>query len=242
MTKTKIERAVILAAGLGERMRPLTYTMPKPLIRVHDVPMIETIIRALHRNKIYEIYVVTGYLAEQFEYLKTAYPGVEMIYNPDYATANNIGSLYAARAYLENAFIMDGDQIIRNPGILTPEFTQSGYHVIDCERETREWLLTVKDGVIVSCNRNGGSRGTQLFSISRWTAGDGARLREHLEAEYIEKRNRSIFWDEVALFCYPEAYRLGVYPMHRDDVVEIDNTEELKRINSATMRWEDISA
>ena len=63
----QVKRAVIMAAGTGTRMRPLTLTTPKPLIKVNGSRMIDTVIEALHENGIREIYVVVGYLKEQFQ-------------------------------------------------------------------------------------------------------------------------------------------------------------------------------
>ena len=114
---SKVERAIIMAAGLGNRLNPITLTTPKPLIKVNGVRMIDTAISALHKNGISEIYVVVGYLKEQFKGLEKDYPGVVLLENPYYAECNNIASLYVARDYIENAIIMDGDQIIYNPEI-----------------------------------------------------------------------------------------------------------------------------
>ena len=56
----KVERAIIMAAGLGNRMKPVTLKTPKPLVRVNGVRMIDTVIDGLHKNGITEIYVVVG--------------------------------------------------------------------------------------------------------------------------------------------------------------------------------------
>ena len=65
----RVKRAIIMAAGVGKRMQPLTLTTPKPLVRVNGARMIDTVLRGLHQNGITEIYVVVGHLKEQFQSL-----------------------------------------------------------------------------------------------------------------------------------------------------------------------------
>lgn len=223
----QVKRAIIMAAGTGSRMRPVTEHTPKPLIRVKGVRMIDTVIDALHQNGIFEIYVVVGYLKEQFAGLPAQYPGLRLIENPYYDTCNNISSLYVARKHLEDVIILDGDQIIYDSSILAPEFERSGYNGVWTDNDTDEWLMTVEDGIVTACSRTGGKGGWQLYSISRWSAADGSRLRRHLELEFEEKQNRQIYWDDVALFCHPEDYRLGMRPMEKGSIVEIDSFQEL---------------
>lgn len=228
-----VKRAIIMAAGFGNRMKPVTLDIPKPMIRVNGVRMIDTVIKGLHENGIYEIYIVVGYLKEKFEALTKEYEGITLIENPYYATCNNISSLYVARDYIEEAIILDGDQIIYNKDILTPEFLYSGYNCIWCEGETDEWLMTVKDGIVQSCSRTGGTGGWQLYSVSRWTKEDGIKLKKHLEVEFAEKKNTDVYWDDVAMFLHKEDYTLGIQEMHKNDMVEIDNFEELVAIDAS---------
>ena len=233
----RIKRAIIMAAGLGNRMKPVTLKTPKPLVVVIGVRIIDTVIEALHENEIYEIYVVVGYLKEQFKSLEIQYPGLKLIENPYYNVCNNIASLYVARNYLEDVIILDGDQIIYNSKILCPEFEKSGYNSVWIEEETNEWLQTVENGIVKACSRNGGKRGWQLYSISRWTAEDGKKLKKHLEIEFEIKMNRQIYWDDIPMFCHFEEYELGIWPMNRTDIIEIDNMAELIAVDNSYEKY-----
>lgn len=225
MAHYRVKRAIILAAGKGERMNPITNTTPKPLVRVKGQRMIDSVVNALHENDIYEIYVVVGYLKEQF-YQWAKDKNVFIIENPYYETCNNISSLYVARDYLEDCIVLDGDQLVYNKAVLNPFFSHSGYNAVWCEGETSEWLLDVKKGIIQSCSRDGGTHGWQLYSISRWNAEDGARLRTRVEKEF-ECGNKQIYWDDVVMFEYLNDFELGIFEMSSEDVVEIDSYEEL---------------
>lgn len=230
---SKVERAIIMAAGIGERMQPITNTVPKPLIKVNGIRMIDTVIDALHNNGINEIYIVVGHLKEQFYLLKEKYEDLVFINNPHYKECNNVSSLYMARDYIENSIILDGDQIIYEESVLKPEFELSGYNAIWTEENTNEWLMKEVDGVVESCCRNGGSKGWQLYSISRWTSSDGKKLKKYLEIEFEENHNTQIYWDDIPMFCYPQEFKLGITKMNKEDVVEIDSIEELEQVDTS---------
>lgn len=231
----KAERAIIMAAGKGNRMHPVTLTTPKPLVKINGVRIIDTIINALHKNGIFEIYVVVGYLKEQFQILEKEYPGLTLIENPYYETCNSISSLYSAREHLDNVLIMDGDQIIYNPSALAPEFEHSGYNAVWTSEQTPpgEWFLTVKNGIVTHCSSTGGKNGWQLFGISRWNHADCQKLRRHLEIEFEEKKNYQVYWDNIAMFSYPDEYVFGIHEMNPEDIIEVDSISELAALDKS---------
>ena len=210
----KADKAIIMAAGKGSRLRPITDTIPKPLVDVNGMRMIDTVIQALHQQGIYEIYVVVGYLKESFQTLKKDYPGIKLIENPYYDTCNNISSLYVAREHLQNTIILDGDQIIYQPDILNPYFERSGYCCIYGQDIQDEWVLTLEDDIVVDCQTQGGKTGWQLYSVSFWNAEDGKTLKKYVEEE-----------------LHPEAFKLGIREIVKGDLIEVDRYEELVQLD-----------
>lgn len=59
------------------------------------------------------------------------------------------------------------------------------------------------------------------------------KLKRHLEIEFEQKKNRQIYWDDVAMFCYPKEYQLGIRPMNKDDIIEVDNLSELIALDAS---------
>lgn len=228
----QIENAIIMAAGFGTRMRPLTYHTPKPLVKVNGKPMIESVIDGLRQNHITDITIVIGYLGDQFKYLMAKYPGVKLVANPYYDRYNNISSLYVARAALGNTIILDGDQVIVNPQILDREFAASSYAGAKINGWSDEWVMHVDaNNVITACDRAGADHGWRLYSLSKWTAADSHRLRQLLVQEFTVERHRDIYWDDVAMFKHFNDFRLTMMPIKAGDILEIDSIEQLAAVN-----------
>ena len=116
-------KAVILAAGIASRLRPLTDNTPKCLLKVGEKNILELTINNIIANNIYDVIIVTGYLEEKIKnFVSNKYPGLNVtyIYNEVYASTNNIYSLWLTKESLsgDEMLLMDSD-IIFDKEIIT---------------------------------------------------------------------------------------------------------------------------
>ena len=139
--------AIILAAGLGIRLRPLTNDKPKCMVEVAGIPMVERQIQYLHEAGITDITLVSGYKAESLDYLRDKY-GVDIVLNPKYNIVNNIYSMYVVKERFGDTYILEGD-VYMHKNCLSNHPTVSTYYSVWKEKYVREWgLIPNKEGML----------------------------------------------------------------------------------------------
>ena len=227
----RVKRAVFIAAGFGSRLIPITLNTPKPLVRVHGVRIIDRLIDACIAAEIPEIYIVRGYLAEQFDQLRYKYPQIRFLENPTYNEANNIGSALAARAILSNAYVFEADLLISNPAIIRKYHYSSDFLAIRKDR-TDDWCFSVKDGIITEEKVGGeGPDIWQMVGISYWNEEDGKKLANDIYDVYSSPGGKERYWEQVPLVYRKDHYTVSVLECREEDIVEIDTFSELKAID-----------
>lgn len=227
----RVRRAIFIVAGLGERLIPITLNTPKPLVKVHGVRIIDRLLDACLAAEIEEIYVVRGYLAEQFDLLLKKYPMIKFIDNPIFNEANNISSAKLAAHLMSRAYVLEGDLLLHNPALIRKYEFVPNFLAIEMARSD-DWCFDVEDGVIVK-QKVGGLNCWQEVGISFWDENSAANLAKDLPAAFDLPGGRELYWDEVPLKIFAENYRVEVRPCTKSDIVEIDTFGELKAIDKA---------
>lgn len=233
---TKIKRAIFIAAGVGNRLRPVTYDIPKPLIPIKGKRIIDSAIEALRKNGIEEIYIIVGYRKEDFYEAFKDDEHIHLIENPHYLEGNNITSMYAAREFLPESFVLEADILVQDDTIFSTEIEKSAYMASWMEPAT-EWLLDVKDDRIMSCEQKGCRDAYRLWGISMWDKEQGEKLAEEVRYLFEEKRKWDIYWDEVALDLSKDQYDLGIREIPETALCEIDTVKELAEMDPLYQKY-----
>ena len=225
----KVDNAVIMAAGTSSRFAPLSYERHKALTEVRGEILIEREIRQLKEAGIDEIYIVTGYKAEQFEYLIEKY-GVHLIHNPDYLVRNNNSSIWYARNMIRNTYICSSDNYFAsNP--FEKDVNASYYSAVYAHGPTNEWCMTEKDGIIDSVVVGGHDAWYMLGHVF-WDEAFSSRFLDILKAEYDKPETAGKLWEHIYLDHITELpLRIRKY---RDGVIyEFDTLDELRLFDSS---------
>lgn len=219
------QRAIILAAGFGMRMVPINMETPKALLKINGETLIERQIKQLHKVGITEIYVVVGFMKEQFEYLIDDY-GVELIVNPDYARKNNLYSMKFVLDYLCNAYVIPCDiWCDRNP--FSRQELYSWYMVSDLIDEDSEIRVNRKMELVQVSKTDCGNT---MVGISYILQEDAEKIKANILALCADSGNDDKFWEE-ALYSAGKMM-LAAKLVHSSNVVEINTYEQLRELDS----------
>lgn len=225
----RVKRAIFLAAGFGSRLVPITLNTPKPMVLVNGKRIIETLLDAVVKAEIEEIYIVTGYLSEQFEILKKKYPQIKFVENNMYNEANNISSAYLVRNLIKNAYVLESDLYLYNPKLIRKYEYHSnflGYYV----DRSDDWCIEVKNGIITK-EKVGGINCYQMVGISYYDENDGQSIEKDMEEVFNSPGGKEKYWEQVILDVCKKNYNIYLRECQKEDIIEIDTFNELKAID-----------
>ena len=228
------EIAVLMAAGLGSRMKPLTDVTAKPLVQVRGTPLIETVLTALRRRGVKDIYIVTGYKAEQFEPLAAKYSDIHLVHNAEYDTKNNINSIAVVADIMRqhDCFVCEADLYVSNPDLLERDFESSGYLGRMVRGFSSDWVFETTGGRITRV----GKCGTDCYNmvgVSYFKQPDAAMIADAVSSYARDPDWAQKFWDDVVDVLVKKNLHLVVHPIEGMEIVECDTIEDLKNLEAS---------
>ena len=221
----RVRKAIILAAGFGQRLAPVSLNTPKPLVKVNGVRIIDTLIDALLASGIESIYIVRGYKKEQFDELLEKYPIIKFVDNDEFNITNNISSLVKCIDLIDRCYICEADLVIKNPNIIK-KYQYKSIYLGAKVKETDDWCFKKVNGCVANYSR-GGEDCYQAYGISYWNQEDSEKLKADLIKVYNSRAGKANLWEFVPLRICKKNYHIEVKSIHKEDIAEIDNFEEL---------------
>lgn len=227
-------KALILAAGFGSRLAPITDNIPKSLVEVNGKSILFKQIDNLHENGINDITIISGYKADVLESsVKEAYPDIKVIRSVDYATTNNMYSAYLAKdAMKDQDFLMMNADVFYDSSVLTEllAFDYPNAIVTDIGTYYEESMKVIEEnGRITKISKQISEEEALGASIDvyKFSAEAGAAFFRKC-AEYIEDKKELKMWSEVALNDILSEVNFRACPLV-GRWVEIDNHEDLAK-------------
>ena len=220
-----VDNAVILCAGTSSRLAPLSYEWHKALTVVRGEVLIERQIAQLLEAGVPEVYLVTGYKASSFEYLKRKF-GVGLIHNPDYLRRNNNGSIWIARDVLANSYVCSADHYFaQNP--FEADVDGTYYAAEYADGKTTEWCMTEDAQGYINSVVIGGENSWYMMGHTFWGQEFTRAFLRILEVEYHLPETIGKLWETIFIEHLDELkMRIRHYPPNA--TFEFDTLDDLR--------------
>ena len=224
----RVQNAVIMAAGMSSRFAPLSYEVPKGLLKVKGERLIEREIEQLQEAGIEDITVIVGYLQEKMFYLADKYD-VNIVVNNDYYKYNNCSSLMLVRDQLSNTYICSSDNyFVENP---FEKYVYRGYYsTIFAEGETDEYCATEDSNNMIVDIQIGGKDTWAMVGHVYFDRAFSEKFVKILEKEFKHEPYKEQLWED---YYSRHVHELHLEARHysADIVKEFDSLDELRQFD-----------
>jgi choline kinase len=244
-------KGLILMAGSGTRLLPLTERIPKPLVEVAGRPLIARSVDALVACGVTQLVGVVGYGAAEIErYFRQEYPAlsVELIDNPRYADTNNAYSLLCAREafHASGMILLDGDILyeqaimetvvqyaVDRSGLVVRRSSDLGDEEMKVRVDRRGRITEIGKHLVPAASIG------ESIGIARFSVADTRRLFETLERRIEQQGRTGEFYEASFQQMIDEGMRLDMIDAGDNLCIEIDTLEDLRVAAREVAPWVD---
>ncbi len=245
-TKNRIQTAVILAAGMGSRLRPYTDTCPKCLVEVAGKPILGHMIEALEQSGFQKLIVVTGCQAGKVESFLDSWPtplDIETVHNEVYSSTNNIYSLWLAKNRLHSGFALIESDILLDQKIL-PKFIHENRIALDLYDPLRHHGTTAEvccDGYLCNLHiKKSPPAGKMLYkTVNIYSFCDSSRQKLFEKVDQLIRNRQINSFYEVAIKDLLDEQEIKLEMVDFSDIWwdEIDTPEDLERADMNSSKY-----
>ncbi len=228
-------KAIILAAGMASRLRPLTNNTPKCLLKIGERSLLQRSIDALIGNGIKEIVIVTGYLHNLIEdFVRKQYPSVNVsfIHNDIYDSTNNIYSLWLARpkADGEEILLLDSD-LLYDPEIITRILSTNAENVLTLIRHDlgeEEMKVVTDSSVIIEISKTCSPSDAigESLGIEKMGKPYTSALYKELEPMMNQEHLENVFYEKAFERLIPKGHTFKILDVTDLFSCELDTVED----------------
>ena len=192
--------------------------------------LIERQIEQLKATGVPEIYIITGYKAEQFDYLVPKY-GIKLIHNPDYMIRNNNASLWVARGVLANSYICSSDNYFaENP--FEAEVDEAYYAAEYANGHTAEWCMTEDELGYINSVTIGGDNAWYMLGHTFWSKEFSKQFLSILEDEYNLPETADKLWEKIYM-AHLDVLKMKIRKYAPGIIYEFDTMDELREFDES---------
>ncbi|WP_322906543.1 2-aminoethylphosphonate aminotransferase [Paenibacillus campi] len=228
-----VKTAVILAAGLGSRLKEQTTYKPKGFLQIDGCPIVERSIQLLRESGIQQIWIGTGYLAEHYEQLAQNYDGVGCVYNEKYSESGSMYTLYQLRAHLNEDFLLLESDLLYDRAALLNIQADSRDDIVLASGKTESgdevYIETDEDGCLVALSKRPevlNRVDAELVGIARISSATYRSMCRWAEQQFAECLNVDY---EHALVAASRQKPIAVNKIEALIWCEIDDAQHLQR-------------
>lgn len=224
-------KIILLAAGLGRRLKPLTDICPKGLLKISDnISVIDRTVEMFNNNCECEIIVVTGYKRIKFEEVLSKYNNCKIINNPFYRVTNSIASLWFAREYLNDEVIIYNSDVIVEENLLKVVLKTSSDAAVFYDSSIgmeADYKVVADNGKVILMSGELSNFSGEYVGITKMNKNMAGELKRKIENMVNDELYNEWYETAIVNMIFEKQFAIDAIDIAPLEWTEIDNINDL---------------